>query len=236
MRAYWNPEAKNFGDTLTPVILRHLGHRVQNASRNDAGKVLAVGSIMNALRARDVVWGTGVQFDQRYPGRGVKFLAVRGPLTRSSIDGGRVPQVYGDPALLLPEIYDPEIPRRHKIGVMPHFTDAAKARQMYRKRYPDALFIDVTSGWRAVVRRMKACEFIITTSLHGVIACDAYDIPCTWEPSYSGRIVSRNLKFQDHFLATGRGCLQPGPVPRMNRVRYARICERLKEAASHLPA
>lgn len=236
MRAYWHPTTENFGDTLTPVLLRHLGYQPERAERNETGKVLGVGSIMNVLRANDIVWGTGVQIDTRHVARTARFLAVRGPITRSCIDGARVPQVYGDPALLLPEVYDPDITPTRKVGVMPHYMDAGKARQMYRKRYPDALFIDVKSGWRAVVRRMKACEFIITTSLHGVIACDAYDIPCTWEASYSGRIVSRNLKFQDHFLATGRGCLQPGPLPRMNRVRYARICERLKEAASHLPA
>lgn len=232
MRVYWNPEATNFGDTLTPVILRHLGYRVENAARTDTGKVLAVGSVMNALRAGDVVWGSGVQFDQRYPGEGVTFLAVRGPITRSSIDGGHVPQVYGDPALLLPEIFNPEVSRRHKVGVMPHFTDLARARRLY----PDALLIDVTGDWRQVIRQVKSCEQVITTSLHGVIACDAYDVLCTWEASYASRILSRNLKFQDHFLATGRPCLQPGPVPPINRVRYATICERLKEAASHLPA
>jgi pyruvyltransferase len=231
MRAYWHPTTQNFGDTLTPAILRHLGYRPERADRNERGKVVAVGSIMNVLRGGDVVWGAGVQIDTRHVARTATFLAVRGPITRSCIDGARVPQVYGDPALLLPEIYDPPISPSRTLGVMPHYMDAGAAR----RRYPDALIIDVKGGWRRVIRQVRACERIITTSLHGVIVCDAYDIPCVWEPSYSGRIVSKNLKFQDHFLATRGRCLTPGPVPPMDRQRYERICDRLKDAAKRLP-
>jgi pyruvyltransferase len=231
MRTYWNPKAKNFGDTLTPVILRHLGFELQHVDRSIHGKVLAVGSIMNALRPGDVVWGTGVQHDRRYAASKATFLAVRGPITRSCIDNATVPQVYGDPALLLPEVYDPDVTVRHKVGVMPHFVDADHERA----RYPDALYIDVKGGWRRVVRQMKACERIITTSLHGIIAADAYGIPVTWHGSYTGKIVSSNLKFQDHFLATGRPCLTPGPVPPMDRDLWGHLCTQLKRTAAGLP-
>jgi pyruvyltransferase len=231
VRAYWHATTKNFGDVLTPVILRHLGYRLARAERSDTGKVLAVGSIMTCLRPGDVVWGTGTQLDRRYSAARSRFLAVRGPITRSCIDNAHVPRVYGDPALLLPLIYDPDVTRSHRVGVMPHYMDAGAAR----KRYPDALFIDVKGGWRRVVRQMKACDRIVTTSLHGIIAADAYGIPVTWEPSYTGRIVSGNLKFQDHFLATGRGCRTPGPVPQLPREQWERLCRQLKHAATSLP-
>lgn len=231
MRAYWNPATKNFGDVLTPVVLQHLGHKPLCVPRNTTGKVLAVGSIMTALRGGDTVWGTGVQHDQRYPGRTATFLAVRGPITRSCIDGASVPQVYGDPALLLPEIYDPEVEVKHRVGVMPHFVD----RRPALKRFPDALYIDVQGGWRRVIRQMKSCERIITTSLHGIIAADAFGIPVTWHASYSGSIVSPNLKFQDHFLGTGRPCLTPGPVPPLDRDTWRHLCDQLKRAATSLP-
>lgn len=232
MRAYWNPDTKNFGDVLTPVILQHLGHGLERVDRHTPGKVLAVGSVMNALRVGDTVWGTGVQHDQRYQATSATFLAVRGPLTRSCIDGATVPQVYGDPALLLPRVYDPDIEVTHRVGVMPHFVDAGPAR----KRYPDALYIDVEGGWRRVVRQMKACERIITTSLHGIIAADAYGIPVTWHGSYTGQLVSSNLKFQDHFLGTGRPCLTTGPVPPLDRDVWRHLCDQLIRAAQGLPS
>lgn len=232
MHAYWNPKASNFGDTLTPVILRHLGYNVRCVDRNTPGKVLAVGSIMNALRARDVVWGTGVQFDQRYVARSARILAVRGPISRSCIDGVRVPRVYGDPALLLPLVYDPDVEPVRTVGYMPHYKDVA----LTRKKYPNGYVIDVCSGWRKIIRQMKACEHIVTTSLHGIIAADAYGIPCTWEASYSGRLVSGNLKFQDHFLGTGRHARQPGRVPMLDRDQYTELVDGLTRAAKALPA
>lgn len=231
MRTYWDPDTKNFGDVLTPVILRHLGHELERVDRGVHGKVLAIGSVMNALRPGDVVWGTGVQHDRRYQSTAT-FLAVRGPLTRSCIDGVTVPQVYGDPALLLPEVYNPEVEVAHRVGIMPHFVDATPAR----KRYPDALYIDVRGGWRRVVRQMKACERIITTSLHGVIAADAYGIPVTWHASYSDALVSTNLKFQDYYLGTGRPCLTPGPVPPLDRDVWRHLVDQLKRAARELPS
>lgn len=232
MRTYWDTDTRNFGDTLTPVILGHLGFQLERVDRSEHGKVLAVGSVMNALRPRDTVWGTGVQHDRRYPTDGATFLAVRGPITRSCIDGVTVPQVYGDPALLLPEVYDPDVEVRHRVGIMPHFVDATPAR----RRYPDALYIDVLSGWRNVIRQVKACERIITTSLHGIVVADAYGIPVTWHGSYSGGLVSENLKFQDHFLGTGRPCLTPGPVPPLDRDTWRHLCEQLRRAAKGLPS
>lgn len=202
MRTYWDTDTRNFGDTLTPVILRHLGYQLERVDRGEHRKVLAVGSVMNALRPGDTVWGTGVQHDRRYKADGATFLAVRGPLTRSCIDGATVPQVYGDPALLLPEVYDPDVTVTHRVGILPHFVDATPARA----RYPDALYIDALSGWRRIVEQIKSCERLITTSLHGVIVADAYGIPCTWHASYTDALVSTNLKFQDHFLGTGGPC------------------------------
>lgn len=231
MRTHWNPAATNFGDVLTPVILRHLGHTLERVDRGEHGKVLAVGSILNALRPGDTVWGTGVQHDRRYDGSRATFLAVRGPLTRSCIDHASVPQVYGDPGLLLPEVYHPAVERVHDVGIMPHFIDLPEAR----RRYPGRLIIDMTAPWPAVVAGMLSCERVITTSLHGIIAADAYGVPVTWHGSYSGQLVSENLKFQDYFLSTGRGCLPAGPVPALDRDLYGHLCDQLKRAAASLP-
>lgn len=84
MRAYQHPTTKNFGDTLPLPILRHLGHQAERADRDETGKVVTVGSVMNVTRPGDWVWGTGVQHDRRYSAARTKFLAVRGPITRAT--------------------------------------------------------------------------------------------------------------------------------------------------------
>ena len=128
IKAYWWP-AKNFGDTLTPIIVGHfLGEKVEFAKRGDKGKLLGCGSIMVALRENDIVWGTGTnKHGEILAPPGVKFLAVTGPITRRKVKG-QIPEIYGDPAILLPLIYKPEIKKTHKIGLLPHYVDKPFAK------------------------------------------------------------------------------------------------------------
>jgi pyruvyltransferase len=232
MRAFQHPNTDNFGDTLSLPILSHfVGRPVELADRSERGKVLAVGSILNALRPDDVVWGAGVQEDRRYQPVGATFLAVRGPLTRSAIDGVDVPRVYGDPGLLLPLVYDPVVELVHDVGVVPHFVDAEESR----RRNPGALHISTQQDWRAVVRQIKSCRRIVSTSLHGIVAAEAYGIPVMWHGSYTGNIRSTNLKFQDYFLGTGRVPQRPGVVDPLPRDVWEITCRRLVELVPELP-
>ncbi|MFZ3032240.1 MAG: polysaccharide pyruvyl transferase family protein [Candidatus Moraniibacteriota bacterium] len=205
MRAYWH-QSRNFGDTLTPPIIHAiLGEDVEFALRNSGGKLIAIGSIIVALRRGDVVWGTGsIRAGQpgciKQPPRS-KFLAVRGPLTRELIDGD-VPEVYGDPGILLPIVYRPTVAITHKVGYMPHHVD----REIFKKQHPikeGELFIDIMQDWREVVKQILSCEEIVTSSLHGIVCSEAYGLPVTWV-KYSDGIIGGEFKFQDYFLGTGR--------------------------------
>lgn len=233
MRAYQHPTTRNFGDVLPLPILQHVtGKRPVRAERSDTGKVVSVGSVMPVVRPGDTVWGTGTQTDRRYSARETTFLAVRGPLTRAAIDGAHVPEVYGDPALLLPDLYAPDVTRTRRVGVLAHYLDHTAAAA----KHPDALNIWMKGPWRDVIRKALSCERIITTSLHGIVLADAYDIPCTWHASYSGKLASTSLKFQDYFLGTRGVTVRPGRVPRLPRDEYAMLRERLYAAAARLPA
>jgi pyruvyltransferase len=199
MKSYWW-QAKNFGDTLTPPIIEFLtGSKPELAGRNDTGKLLAVGSIMIALRENDVVWGTG--WNKRYQinaPRGVKFLAVRGPITRKFISGAEIPEIYGDPGILLPLIYQPKKEKIFKIGYAPHYVD-----KPFIKKQPEDLLIDVQEDWKKVVDGITSCEKVIASSLHAVIVAEAYGVPVIWA-KYSDKIVGGNMKYQDYFLGSGR--------------------------------
>jgi glycosyltransferase involved in cell wall biosynthesis/Tfp pilus assembly protein PilF len=196
-RAFWWP-IENFGDTLTPIILDHfLKEPIAPAGKDDSGKILAAGSILQYLRKDDVVWGTGViQRKAIRPPEGVKFLAVRGPLTRGMIEA-EVPKIYGDPAILLPLIYHPRVEKTHKIGLVPHYVDKLQVKVDGEK------LIDVRADWKKVIEEILACEMIVSSSLHGIIVAEAYGIPAIWA-KYSDGLVGGELKFQDYFLGTGR--------------------------------
>ena len=205
MKAYWH-RSRNFGDTLTPVLVKaFLGEQAEFAPRTERGKLIGVGSVIVALRRRDVVWGTGsIRAGHpkciKQPPRS-KFLAVRGPLTRELIDGDG-PEVYGDPGILLPLVYRPTVAITHKIGYMPHHVD----REIFKKQHQlkkGEKFIDIMAGWENVVREILSCEEIVTSSLHGIICSEAYGLPVTWV-KYSDGIIGGEFKFQDYFLGTGR--------------------------------
>lgn len=203
MIAYWH-KTRNFGDTLTPIILKWItGETTLFAGRTEKGKLLAVGSIIYAMAENDVVWGTGaIGPDPIKVPAGVLILAVRGPLTRDVV-GGKAPEVYGDPAILMPLIYNRPITKRYGTGIVPHYID-----QKIVELKPGEKFIDILGDWHDVIDQIKECERIETSSLHGIIIAEAYGIPVTWKV-YSDKIVGGDFKFQDYFLGTGRQRQKP---------------------------
>lgn len=191
-----DPHLHNCGDMLTQPILEHLGYSVDITDRNDTGKLLGVGSIMTALRPNDIIWGTGcIREAQIKAVPSCRFAAVRGPLSRAMIKGARVPEIYGDPALLLPLLYDPQIEQIHDVGYVPHYKD--------RGLQPEGYWINITNDWHDVVDGIKSCKTIVSSSLHGIIIAEAYGIPAVWA-KYSDMVIGGEFKFQDYFLGTGR--------------------------------
>ncbi len=212
IKAYWHL-SKNFGDTLTPIIVKYFtGQDVQFAERKVRGKLIAVGSVIVALRANDIVWGTG---SIRAGGKGcikqppgAKFLALRGPLTWNLIQGAdqNIPQVFGDPAILLPLIYNPKIEKIHKVGVIPHRVE--KAEMIEKIKTWGHYFIDIDLPWQEFIREVLSCEEIISSSLHGIVTAEAYGIPAKWAV-FSDKIIGGKFKYNDYFLGTGRQEQEP---------------------------
>lgn len=204
---YWYPAEYNIGDTLTPHIINHFRPdiEIERAGPQHTGKLLAVGSIMKHVKAGDTVFGTGImRKTDRFPqSKDVRFLAVRGPLTREILikSGGTVPEVYGDPALLLPLMYSPVYKKTHKVGYVPHYVDKDIVTKNVSFR-DENLFIDVALPWRKFIDKVLACEYIISSSLHGIIIANAYGIPAQWV-EYSDKVIGQGFKFRDYGLSIG---------------------------------
>jgi pyruvyltransferase len=199
INAYWWP-AKNFGDTLSPIILKYFTKQeIKLAGREEPGKLLAVGSILHLIKPNDTVWGSGLNRRRLVIAPpGAKFLAVRGPITRRYIKGN-VPQIYGDPGILLPLIYNPKIEKKFEYGIVPHYVD-----KPFIKLRPGDKYIDIQGDWKKVVDEMLSCKKIVSSSLHGIICAEAYGIPAIWT-RYSTKITGGSMKYNDYFLGSGRG-------------------------------
>lgn len=203
IKTFWWHE-QNFGDLLTPFIVQHVtGRKVAKVSKDTPGKLLCIGSVLHCVAPFDVVVGTGLNRDReiRAP-RGARFLSVRGPITRKLIKGAEVPESYGDPALILPLVYNPDMGKVYNVGYLPHYVDKEAFRERFNITKKD-LFIDVRGNWKDTIKAVKSCKFIITSSLHGIICAEAYGVPVAWV-SCTDQIIGGDLKFQDYFLGTGR--------------------------------
>lgn len=194
---YHRPAELNVGDSLSEPILSYFlkGVNLRRAEKKDSGKLVSCGSVMSMVKSGDTVWGTGCIRNKELRLPNVKFLAVRGKLTRGLIKGSIVPEVYGDPALLLPLIYNPKIEKKYKVGIIPHYVDKDLVK--------GEKIISVALNWKEFVNEVLSCEQIISSSLHGIIIAEAYGIPATWAV-YSDKLTGGQFKFQDYFSGTGR--------------------------------
>ena len=87
---------------------------------------MIIGSILDRGTKSSIIWGAGLISEDSEPIEiPKKIYAVRGPKTREKLlkSGIDCPEIYGDPALLLPKIYNPKIEKKYELGVIPHYID-----------------------------------------------------------------------------------------------------------------
>jgi pyruvyltransferase len=151
------------------------------------------------------VWGAGLMCDgQSMLVKPKKVCAVRGPLTRNLLikQGIECPEIYGDPALLLPRYYNPDIKKKYKLGIIPHYVDK-NSNWIKSIQNDDIKIIDICSDTYSFVDSLKECEKVVSSSLHGIIAADSYGIPNMWI-KMSDKVGGHGFKFDDYFLSVNR--------------------------------
>lgn len=211
------PHTKNFGDALgTPIVEFLSGKKVlpsKNISRFlfHSFKFLnyaVVGSILQWVKKDSIVWGAGF-ISKQDKIRSIPSLvcAVRGPLTREVYLINKIdcPEIYGDPALFLPLMYSPNLAKIYKYGIIPHYEDYKHPWIQYMKKRTDVLIIDlmVFTDYKKVVNEMLSCENIMSSSLHGLIVSDAYQIPNA-RIKLSDKVMGNDFKFLDYFESVKR--------------------------------
>lgn len=210
---YWSEikfifrDRENYGDLLSKYLVEKISGKPvkfvqpkkQPWYKMNKTNFLAVGSILHHATKYSIVWGSGI-IDHDQEIAEANFRTVRGPQTRDFLLklGYNCPEVYGDPALLLPKYYHPQVEKRYKIGVVPHYHDYKTAVAFFGDK-PGIKVIDLlTMNVEEVTRQILSCENIISSSLHGLIVAHAYQIPALWV-KFSDKIFGNGIKYQDYF-------------------------------------
>ena len=247
MRSYGDGDRYNLGDWLSKIIVDEMLTR-KGLSADSPVKgtrhLAAIGSVLLWKNAyQDItVWGSGLLTDGLGNGKRrmrnllihhlmhrVDVRSVRGPETGRLLRhiGIRCPEIYGDPAILLPEFYTPQTKEMRAYNIIPHHSDRAG----YSER-PE--FVDIiTDDWQATVSQICSAKLNICGSLHALIISEAYGIPAILLlPDQGGKKKPTTLlKYKDYYLSTERAAfpiastveealsMEPAPLPELEALR-----------------
>jgi len=202
---------KNFGDALNPILAKLISKKeikyVDLKDNSDTFRIYMIGSILHSVNTNNsFIWGSGfISSNDKIPKIPKKVFAVRGKLTRELLlaQGVDCPQIYGDPALLYPIFYNPKIQKKYKVGIIPHYIDANHIWLNNINQDKTIKIINILDDINKVVDELLSCDCIISSSLHGLIIADSYNIPSLWV-EFSDKVIGKGFKFRDYFTSVDR--------------------------------
>lgn len=211
LKLNWAPFG-NFGDALNPYFLHKLNIPFTFAHHTVENKVCMIGSILSiGSRNNSVMWGNGFMYRSENVKDGTILKAVRGlkSLERCAARGYDIENIaLGDPALLLPRIFNPNVEKKYKLGIIPHIVDFSAYQSYYTEnlsKFDNTLLIDPNVMCRGVedfITKVLSCEKIVASCLHGLICADAYGIPSIWS-EIGDRLAGDGVKFEDYYSSIG---------------------------------
>lgn len=207
---YWKPKRSpkrplirhNVGDRLAfELVMSIIKNRGLSLERYSGGtkRLLSVGSVLHFAAEGDVVWGSGINRKMDNSILAAKHLdvrAVRGPLTAETLKevGITVPDVYGDPGILVSLVFPLKKDPQHDYLVVPHFREG-------RWRYLTHPTLSPAQAPAAFLQKLVRARRVISSSLHGIVLAESYGIPAVWLENQSGE---HTFKYHDYYLGTGR--------------------------------
>ena len=222
-------KGNNWGDIVSNELVRFITGTVPNNvhiySPGDQHYYLVAGSLLQCATRNAEVWGTGLISSNPPKETPLRIHAVRGPKTREVLlkEGISCPPVYGDPALLISSFYKSKVKKKFDIGIVPHYIDKNLPWVKYVSYASGVTVIDITSGVSNVIDRVNECRMIASSSLHGLIVADAYDIPSVWI-ELSKKLSGGRFKFLDYIESVGK--VDRAPLVVTENTKMEEICNK----------
>jgi pyruvyltransferase len=197
----------NFGDAMNGWLMKNVFKQEFEKCKDPHNEdhYLMMGSVLHCTTKRSTVWGSGL-IDTIYgvdPDADIRL--VRGYNSRKYCKNQEVP--VGDPMLILPLLFKAKPkPTTEKITVCPHYNDYEYAKNMFADM-PNVKVLDTLGDFEGLVNELSDSSLIFSSSLHGLVAADAFNIPSVWIAS--DNVVGGEFKYVDYFSTTDRGIRKP---------------------------
>jgi pyruvyltransferase len=94
--------------------------------------------------------------------------------------------------------------KKYKVGIIPHYVDINNSWLKTLRNRDDIIVINFRSEVSTVVEQIKSCECILSSSLHGGIVADSFNIPKLFI-QLGDRIKGGDFKFNDYQKSVGGG-------------------------------
>lgn len=213
LQLYWWAGKPNFGDILSKHVVEYISKRPVIWSNPSECDLFAVGSILRNVRRAHAspcdgrmpwVWGSGSMGPHRADFvKNVQINLVRGPLTATLL--GLKMEEFGDPGLLIADVIDQPIEKDGRIGLVPHHSQVKSPWVADAlTKTPKLKLIDVrSSDALSVVMDIASCDYVLSSSLHGLIVADSFRVPNTWL-NPDGIHSTARFKFYDYALSVKR--------------------------------
>ena len=215
----WWQEAVNVGDQLSPVIHMWMCQKFgvdprrkmdnRRISIHRTKHVMELGSILGMGEFDACVWGSGIHCEEsarvvmeQRKFRKYDIRAVRGPLTGFFLRaaGYECPEVYGDPAVLMPLCYKPQnVLKKYKLAYVGHYDQTYSGDEDVSERIH---FISAaTADYQNFINEIVASEIVLSSSLHGIILAESYGVPAVF---VTEGMEQELMKFLDWYYSTDR--------------------------------
>ena len=177
MKIYYWKTKKNFGDLLSPLLIKKFTRLHCKWGSPEEAELTMVGSILEHLpkNYKGVIAGTGKLLSRsalHLPH--AKILSLRGPLTAKALNIKKN-IALGDPGLLADELVPPQ-DKKYLLGIVPHWSDSElEHNPIFTKYNPKIIRVD--DDPLTVIKEVSKCYKIVSSSLHGIMLADAFGIP-----------------------------------------------------------
>lgn len=176
--------------------------KFRRITRKKENVVFGIGSILKMANPGALVWGAGFMSPNELT-KANQVFAVRGvyTLNKLPINVKKDNIALGDPALLLPLIIGKAKSVKHVIGIIPHYSEY----NYFKKKYSsDFHIIDLKNdNIKELTEEITSCQYIFSSSLHGLIVPLAYGIPALWIEHSGLEEGTNGFKFKDFFSSVG---------------------------------